>query len=149
MLVTVTILISSRDEARLFEGASVKRESKAGDNGQSKPLEEFVGGMRYGMSNYTIPFVRLELYKDRLLVRSNFRLLRRVVPRVEVRFGDVSVAEPVGNWLGSGVRISVRGAMDSIVFWTGSVDEVLKVMKNFGLPVVFERKRFHFTDPER
>jgi hypothetical protein len=127
----------------------MKRGTKLGGEGQSEPREEFVGGMRYGMGNYTIPLVRLELYEDRLQVRSNFRFLRRIIPRVELRFSEISIVEPVGNALGSGVRISVRGAGDSIVFWTGSIEKMLSVMKRYGLPVVFDRKRFHFTDPER
>lgn len=109
----------------------------------------FVGGVRYGMRNFTVPLVRLELFEDRLLVHSNFRLLRRFVPKVEVTYGEISIIRPVAAWLGSGVRISVRGPGDSVIFWTWSPNAVLAAMKARGLQINPEKTRFHFTDPER
>jgi hypothetical protein len=119
------------------------------DNRGRMPVATFIGGMRHGAYNFTIPLVRLEFFVDGLRLSSSTRLLRRAVPILEARFEDISNVQVVGNWLGSGIRIQSKHNEPAVVFWSTSPEKVLSLFHNLGLNVNTEKGRFHFLDPDR
>jgi hypothetical protein len=119
------------------------------ENHDRKPLASFIGGMRYGVYNFTVPLVRLELFADSLRLSSSVRLFRKLVPILTASFADVSSVQMVGNSFGSGIRIRTRGSERGVVFWTFSPERVLSSMQKLGLTTIAEEGHFYFRNPDR
>lgn len=119
------------------------------NDGERVPLVTFIGGMRYGIYNFTIPLIRLELFNDGLQISSSIKIFRRLIPILAANFEEISGVQIVANWLGSGVRIRTNDAGNNVVFWTTKPEQVLSFMQKLGLSVSAERTRFHFWNPER
>lgn len=135
------------EQIRAKEGI-VNRLKNVEHRGQ-EPLATYIGGLRFGLSNATIPLVRLELFSGYLRLSSSLRILRRMIPILEAEYVEIEEAQIVFNWLGSGIRIRSSDNESSAVFWTTKPEFVLSKMKELGVKTKSGRARFYYTNPER
>lgn len=120
-----------------------------GDANGTEP--SFLGGIRLGGYNATIPLVRMSLLPAELRLQPSIRALRSLVPVWEIRYDDVGEAQAVGKIpiLSAGIRLRSRSSSEWIVFWTGRRrTAVLKALIDKGVSVSATPVRFHFLHPE-
>ena len=114
-----------------------------------EPLATFLGGMRFGTFNATMPLVRLEFFNHGIRLRSSSRLLQRLVPILVADFGEILNVQAVTGRLDSGIRIRSRDNGGSVIFWTGSANSTLSCFAKHGMNVLEDSARFHISDPEK
>lgn len=119
------------------------------DSPGEESVASFIGGMRFGLFNATIPLVRLEFFPRYLRLSASVRLLRRLIPVLEADYSDIKDVQIVTNWLSSGIRIRTRDNESSPVFWTSEPEVVLSRLKEIGMNTKGDRGRFYFTNPDK
>jgi hypothetical protein len=116
-----------------------------------QPVATYLGGVRFGGLNATWPLARLDLFDNRLLLRSSTRLLRAVVPTWDASFAEVTEVQAVGKirWFTTGIRLRAGRQDNWIIFWTGRRKRVLRSIEELGISVNAVPMRFHFVNPGR
>jgi hypothetical protein len=117
------------------------------------PHASFVGGVRWGSGNASIPLARLEVGDGDL--RISLRGILRKIPTsgmfpFEANFEELEPAQAIGSsGFNNGIRFRRRNSVQWVIFWCRHRQQVLTSLEMSGMKVIREPVRAKFWNPGR
>lgn len=109
----------------------------------------FIGGMRLGSFNASIPLVRLELFQNGFRLSSSVKILRGLIPTWEARFDELSQVQAIGKiplW-NQGIRFSIHNAHARPIFWSTHRESIMAEFAKAGVAIRVTPIRMKFLNP--